>query len=621
MDSIIAKIWQGRFPSKSVNIGDVGLGGKHPIRLQSMTNTSTLKIDDTVEQSLRIIEAGADFVRISVPNKKSAENLGEIKKHIRVTGHNTPLIADIHYNPGVALIAARIAEKIRINPGNYGSAPSFERQITGKDDYNRELEQIHENISQLLVVCREYGTVIRIGTNHGSLSPRILYRYGNTAEGMVQATLEYIKIFEDHGFYNTVISLKSSDPLIMIDACRKMADALMKRKVKYPMHLGVTEAGSSDEGRIRSAVGICSLLNDGIGDTIRISLSEPPEKEMHFAGKIVKGFEKSYMISENEKSYFPETEKFMITTKLQKKLPNVPFEYPVVISARNNTNRRYEKENEYKTQGFLPPDFIYCEKQVEKTTQKIILPYSLWKKQSNDGIYPLINIQDLKEAKNIKSELKFFHVKTTDISKKDIKSVSSVKGNIIILETSFGTSVRNIIAFLNRVVTHGPVPVILKYSSDLDDRQELLVELSKKPGYLVAEGIINGLWLDSDDANKYHENTMLAYSLFQAAGKRITTNRYISCPTCARTPFDLQQIAEEVKRNTQHFRGLKIAVMGCAVNGPGEMADADYGLVGAGKGEIHLYKKQQIMKKNIEPQRAVSELVNLIEKSEALKKN
>ncbi len=620
MHAMIEKSWQGRFPTKAVNVGDVGLGGNHPIRLQSMTNTSTLNTKETVEQCLRIIEAGADYVRISVPNIKSAENLSEIKKHIREAGYNTPLIADIHYNPKIAIIAARNVEKIRINPGNYGFKATFDRQITTKINYDEELEQIHKNISSLLLVCREYGTAIRIGTNHGSLSPRILYRYGNTAEGMVKAASEYLDIFEDYGFYNTVIALKSSNPIVMIDAYRQMADAMMKRKLRYPMHLGVTEAGARDEGRIRSALGICSLLSDGIGDTIRVSLSEEPENEIFFAKKITKSFEKSYMTNGNRKRHFSEPEKFFIIERIRKKLPDKPFKLPVVISTCDDKkNIQPQNEDESKTQNYPSPDFTYCNKLTKTYSGNLILPYSSLEKQNNPGIFPLFCIEDLNKAKKDKSSLKFVFIKSADIFRKEVKSVLSLKGSVIILETTFETSLMDIIAALHRIYTYGSVPVILKCVTHRDDREQLIVEVSKLYGYMVIEGIINGLWIDSDDTSRSNMNTMLAYSLLQAAGKRITTNQYISCPTCARTSYNLEETIEEVKKLTQHLKGLKIAVMGCVVNGPGEMADADYGLVGSGNGKIHLYKKQQIIKKNVEQKKAVSELVNLIENFEKMK--
>ncbi len=609
MHEAINKSWHGRFPAKEVIIGDIGLGGNNPVRTQSMTNTATHNTKETVEQCLRIIEAGADFVRISTPNIKSARNLAEIKKHIRAAGYNTPLIADIHYKPDVALIAARIAEKIRINPGNYCSAASFEKQTINEKNYTNELEVIHKNISPLLEICKEYGTAIRIGTNHGSLSPRILYRYGNTAEGMVQATLEYLKILEDFGFYKTVISLKSSSPAIMIEAYRQIACALIKRKHCYPLHLGVTEAGAQDEGRVRSAVGICSLLNDGIGDTIRVSLSEEPEKEIPFAKKIIKTYEKNNLSHKSEKPLFRESDKFKILSKIKNKLPNKPSEYPVVISTCIPESTISLKE---KSKQHQKPDYVFCNEIVKTNSEKLILPYKLWKEQNSSDIYPLISISDISSTVNIKANTKFILVKTTDITKEELKSVCSVKDAVLVLETYLPTPTDTIIDFVKEVLSTCSMPVVLKTTTNISDREQLIIDLANLYGYLISEGVINGIWVDSKDNIKNNETALLSFSLLQATGKRITTNQYISCPTCARTSFNLQEVIEDVKKQTQHFKGLKIAIMGCVVNGPGEMADADYGLVGSGRGKIHLYKKQKIIKKNIEQKNAAKELAKLI---------
>ncbi len=616
MHTVITKSWHGRFPSKAINVGEVGLGGKYPIRLQSMTNTNTLNISETVDQCLRIIEAGADFVRISVPNKKSAESLNEIRELIRSAGYRTPIIADIHFNPNIALIAARIADKIRINPGNYSTRAGFDLKAGKENDYENELERINEKITPLLLVCKEYGTAIRIGTNHGSLSPRILHRYGNTAEGMVQATLEYIRIFEDHGFYNTVISIKSSDPLIMINAYRLMCEKLYKHKINYPLHLGVTEAGTGDEGRIRSAIGICSLLTDGIGDTIRISLSENPEHEIPFAKKITNAFEKYFIVSEDKKTKFSEPEKFSIINKIRKKIPENPFKQPIVISSCDELNNNNE-EDKQQFGNDQQPDFVFCNSLKIPGIQNFILPFSLWKKHNAPQTFPLLGLKEIKEAKNIKSPYIFFDAKPDEITKKEIRSIYSVKGSVLIISTSNETNTRDIIELISNICHYGPVPIILKYSTNQDDWEKTIIEVSRMPAYLINEMIINGLWLDLFNKSLKHKSTFMAFSLLQSTGIRIATTQYISCPTCARTTFNMPQILTDVKNKTQHFKGLKIAVMGCVVNGPGEMAGADYGLVGAGNNKIHVYKKQQIIKKNIEEKNAVSILVNLIEKEQA----
>ena len=617
MQTIITKNWDGRFPTRAINVGNVGLGGKYPIRLQSMTSTPTLDTIATVEQSLRIIEAGADFVRISVPNIKSAENLAEIKKKITEAGYKTPLIADIHFNPKIALVAARIADKIRINPGNYSTLASFNKKNFNENDYNKEIEEIHKKINPLLLVCREYGTAIRIGTNHGSLSQRILHQYGNTAEGMTQATLEYLRIFEDHGFYNTVISLKASNPLIMIDAYRQMAEALLKRKITYPMHIGVTEAGAGDDGRIRSALGICSLLNDGIGDTIRVSLSENPENEIPFAKKITQSFEKHFLVkNDKEKTDFDETEKFAVINEIRNKIPKKPFDKPVVISSCYKEHNLSQEEFENQAQNTLKPDFVYCAEHTKKHESNLIIPLSSWKENKNPNTFPLLKLNEVQDAKNIKTTPVFLYAEPSEISIKEIKAVSAVKGAVLILSVHSATNIRNIIEHINNIYRYKPVPVIINYTSKYDDREKTIVEIAGIIGYMATERILNGLWINTHNAKENNITTMLSYSLLQAAGLRITSNQYISCPTCARTSYNLQEVLEEVKKHTQHIKGLKIAVMGCVVNGPGEMADADYGLVGAASGKIHIYKKQQIIIKNIDQKNAAPELVKQIEKFE-----
>lgn len=612
MHTIIKKNWQSRFPSKVINIGDIALGGNNPVRVQSMTNTSTQNIKDTTNQCFRIIEAGSDFVRVSVPNVKSAGNLAEIKKNIRAAGYNTPVIADIHFNPEVALVSARIAEKIRINPGNYGTKASFNKSTLYKNDYDNELKQIHENISPLLKVCKEYGTAVRIGTNHGSLSPRILCRYGNTAEGMVNATLEYVKIFESLGFYNTVISLKSSNPLVMINAYRLIAESLLNQNIQYPLHIGVTEAGAGEEGRIRSAAGICPLLEDGIGDTIRVSLSEDPEKEIPFAKKIANAFQKKHCnTSIEEKPKVLGAEKFEILEEIRKRTDNKPFEKPVVIDSCDKFEKHARQASENIKHEQLP-DFIFCKTIKDAYETGYIMPFALWKEQDKRDVYPMFDMSEINEAVKTNSSIKFFQVAIEEVSEDELKSLSSAKGAVLILNIDFESDNELVIRFISRLYQNGSATAILKAVSQKRNWEEFIVEVCRTFGYLSIERIIGGIWIESEtDANR-DKTIRLAYSLLQATGVRITTAQYISCPTCARTSFDLQKVLKEVKDKTQHMKGIKIAVMGCIVNGPGEMADADYGLVGAGNAKIHLYKKREIIKRSIEQENAASELVKVI---------
>ncbi len=609
MHSIITKKWRGRLPVRVVNVGNVPIGGNYQIRIQSMTNASTLDINDTVVQCLKMIESGVDLVRISVPNIKSAENLSEIKKQIRLAGYKTPIIADIHFNPKIAIVAAKIVEKIRINPGNYYfSGYNNAKEISNN---SKELEEIYEKISPLLLVCKDYGTAIRIGTNHGSLSPRVIEKYGNTSEGIVQATLEYLKIFEDQGFYNTVISLKASNPLIMIDAYRKMAEIMYSRNISYPMHLGVTEAGIGDEGRINSATGICALLNDGIGDTIRVSLSESPEKEIPFAKKIAKEFDKSFtVINESKKSDFNEIEKFRDFERIRNNSIRKIFDDIIVIGSNKECDKNSEKDNKKNK-----PDFLFSESLFENNSdRKLIVPISIWQKNYNNT-FPLI---DIKEIDKIKKEnlynvsFIFINAEITEISKDIIKSVSALKNSSIILRISKRDSVYSILEAI-RFINSYKMPVIIKFEIGSNDWEEIIVQASNIPGYFLAENLINGLWVNINNDFFNKKGSELAFYLLQSFGLRITSNRYISCPTCARTSFDLPKIVNELKSKMKGESGLKIAIMGCVVNGPGEMADADYGLIGAGEGKMHIYKKKDVIKKNVQQENAVKELVKIIQ--------
>jgi (E)-4-hydroxy-3-methylbut-2-enyl-diphosphate synthase len=506
----------GKFISKPVNIGGIFLGGNYPIRIQSMTNTNTLDTKASVAQCIRIIEAGADYVRLTAQGIKEAENLTNIKRELRKAGFETPLIADIHFNPAAAEKAAAIVEKVRINPGNYADKrASFVKTELSEKEYHEELERIHERVLPLINICRENNTAIRIGINHGSLSDRIMTRYGNTPEGMVQSAREFIKIFRAENFNSLVLSMKSSDTGVVVEANRKLVRMMQNEGVAYPVHLGVTEAGEGEDGRVRSAAGIGALLAEGTGDTIRVSLSEDPELEIPVAKDILH---------------------FIGGSSGRVKEPAYPLPFrpggihyrPEVITYRNNEFFN-EKGDLYhgKILTFHAEEFPSIHKQSD---EKVILN-------------PVFS--------------------EDDPGKLALKT-AALTGRYFILRQADGICITN----------RGSIP------------EEKLKEIS--------------------------------FSILQATEARITRTRYISCPTCGRTKFNLQEVVRKVKASTGHLTGLKIAVMGCIVNGPGEMAGADYGYVGAGEGKVHIYRGTKPVIKNVPEEEAIKELLKIIEEDHTI---
>lgn len=503
------KLW--KYKSSVINVGTVPLGGDNPVRIQSMTNTDTNNTKASVAQCIRIIEAGADFVRLTAQGIKEATNLENIKKQLRKAGFETPLIADIHFNPAAAETASRIVEKIRINPGNYADkrATFTKKDITEKE-YNEEIEKIHQRLLPLINICRENNTVIRLGINHGSLSDRIMSRYGNTPSGMVISAMEYIKIFHSENFHNLVLSVKSSDTVVLVEANRLLVKMLGKFGLYYPVHLGVTEAGEGEDGRIRSAAGIGTLLSEGIGDTIRVSLSEEPENEIPVAKEII-----TFLGGREQRVKTP-------LRPVDIKIHNTVY-HPEVISYKDG---RYLKENGDPYKGRM---LIF----------KAFTP-------------PLLSGKEKEPV------------------------------------------------FLNPVFSE-------------DDPVKLSIDAAALLGRYFILRQADGLCITNSGTIQGEELTKLAFSILQATEARITRNKYISCPTCGRTKFNLQEAVKKVKEATAHLTGLKIAIMGCIVNGPGEMAGADYGYVGSSPGKVHIYRGIDPVYKNIPEKEAVEKLVKLIE--------
>ena len=610
--------------TRVVHIGSVPLGGDYPIRIQSMTNTDTLDTRASVAQCIRIIEAGADYVRLTAQGIREAENLSIIKKELRKAGFNTPLIADIHFNPAAAETAARLVEKVRINPGNYADKrASFEKLEFTEKEYNEELERIHSKLLPLINICREHKTVIRIGINHGSLSDRIMTRFGNTPEGMVFSALEFIRIFRAENFSDLVLSMKSSDTSIMIEATRMLVNMMKNEGLSYPLHLGVTEAGEGEDGRIRSASGIGALLAEGIGDTIRVSLSENPEEEIPVAKKLAAFYPRGVSI---------DAPKGPLTFNIPSIKPEIlkRVNGPLVVS--NMTIYNDLDVTAYIKAGFISDaktgqilktdgsvDLIIAKNCPEVIPEDvlIILPYRIWyNKKENNSVYPLFSPETFHES-TIRSEK--LNVLLTG-SNFNIDYLKNTDPDTTLLIFTFNPEKEKYAAdiFLNELTEKKLLlNIVLNPVFRENYIEDLQIKASSLLGRYVIDRRVTGISITNTGDIDLKEVTALAFSILQCTETRITRTMYLSCPTCGRTKFNLQESVRKVKEATGHLKGLKIAVMGCIVNGPGEMAGADYGYVGAAEGKVHIYKGTVPVLKNIPEENAVKELLKVIEKDRA----
>lgn len=620
-----------RLKTREVFIGDVPLGGNNPIRIQSMTTTDTMDTIATVEQSIRIIEAGGDYVRITAPSMNEAKNLENIKKELRARGYKAPLIADIHFTPNAAEMAARIVEKVRVNPGNYADKKKFAIYNYTDELYDQELERIREKFSPLVKICKEYGTAMRIGTNHGSLSDRIMSRYGDTPLGMVESALEFLRICEDLNYHQIVLSMKASNPQVMIQAYRLLIIKMHEEGMNYPLHLGVTEAGDGLDGRIKSSVGIGTLLEDGIGDTVRVSLTEEPEFEIPVCKELVD----RYTNRGNSKEIKPLEE--------ESALPYNPLDYtrrktfavdkignhhvPVVILTPNADmiqNPAYLNEAGYEYNAELDkwniadiaPDYIYLgehdiEYELPGTLHKIF-DYTFWQNHKDkDNTFPLFNMHEYLSAESKSDRLNFLTLTTDDVYFGDLEFLKSETKCVIIL-TSINDNYladirRSFIELMNKGIK---IPVIIKRNYQNISEDNLMLYSATDFGGLLIDGFGDGIWLEGSAGIETQNNT--SFGILQATRTRISKTEYISCPSCGRTLFDLQETTAKIRSRTNHLKGVKIAIMGCIVNGPGEMADADYGYVGSGVGKITLYKGKEVVKRSIDTDIAVDELITLI---------
>lgn len=622
-----------RFITREVKIGDLLLGANHPIRVQSMTTTDTMNTLATVEQSIRMIDAGCELVRITAPSINEAKNLENIKNELRKRGYNTPLCADIHFTPNAAEHAARIVEKVRVNPGNYADKKKFEVIDYTDAAYHEELERIRERFTPLVKICKEYGTAMRIGTNHGSLSDRILSRYGDTPAGMVESAFEFLRICEDNNFYNIVISMKASNTQVMVQAYRLLVAKMKETNRNYPLHLGVTEAGEGEDGRIKSAVGIGTLLEDGLGDTIRVSLTEDPEFEIPVARNLVDRYsnrKNHSLISEIPKNtqlpYNPfEYEKRKTREVINVGNPNVPrviadfsMKEKITPASLFSIGYNYSVPQDKWNLTDMAVDYIYCGDKIADFeipgTLGFIYNSETWKSQKNKSrTYPLFCAEEYFNSKERSSELNFVAVDIHSLSKDFISRISNEKSIVLIADTfneHAMPELRRMIIELE--LNKCNVPVILKRNyNGLNESQFQLFSATDLGGLLI-DGLGDGIWIKQKDCVSAQVCNSTAFGILQATRTRISKTEYISCPSCGRTLFDLQETTQKIRSKTNHLKGIKIGIMGCIVNGPGEMADSDYGYVGTGAGKISLYKGKEVVKKNITSETAVDELIALI---------
>jgi len=622
-----------RYKTRVVTIGDVPLGGDNPIRIQSMTTTDTMNTIATVEQSIRMIDAGCEYVRITAPSIKEAQNLELIKKELRARGYNAPLIADIHFTPNAAELAARIVEKVRVNPGNYADKKKFENIEYTDATYVSELDRIRERFTPLVKICKEYGTAMRIGTNHGSLSDRILSRYGDTPLGMVESALEFLRICEDNNYYNIVLSMKASNPQVMVQAYRLLILKMQELNMNYPLHLGVTEAGEGEDGRIKSAVGIGTLLEDGIGDTVRVSLTEDPEFEIPVAKNLIE----RYSNRVNHKA-IPEIVRLPYSPyDFQKRVSkdaqniggsNVPrviadfsekqkitpaslfavgYNYSVPLDKWNLTDQACD----YIFAGDNTIDF-----QIPGTLG-LIFNASTWNNLSDTTrSYPLFKLADFLSADKKSEQLNFVSVSIDDILTLSNTTIASFSVPVVfVLETSnehgMAEQRRIFVEFLNNSIS---IPVIIKRNYSNVPEEKFQLHASTDFGALFLDGFGDGIWISQTNCTSAKNVNAIAFGILQATRTRISKTEYISCPSCGRTLFDLQETTAKIRSRTDHLKGIKIGIMGCIVNGPGEMADADYGYVGTGIDKITLYKGREVVERNVNSDKAVDALVELIKK-------
>ncbi len=584
----------------SVKIGKVFIGSDHSIKTQSMTTASTMDTKQSVDEAIRIIQAGGKLVRFTAPNINEAKNLLNIKNALVAKGYDDPLVADIHFTPNAALEASKIVEKVRINPGNYVDKKKFEVKEYDDKSYQDELLKIEEKFIPLINSCKENKVAMRIGTNHGSLSDRVMNRFGDTPLGMVESAMEFLRICKQNDYDQIVLSMKSSNPIVMIHAYRLLVKSMENENMHYPLHLGVTEAGDGLDGRIKSALGIGTLLTEGIGDTIRVSLTEDPEFEIPAAEKIL---EKIDSISEKIRLKNTDKRAFSFFKRETESIKNIGEKNPPIVIS-NSSN---DFEGNF-------PDYLFIDNLDNlDDSKKYIIEGKDWNENLSKNIFPYFNsLKDFRKSEAVSNTLNFIEIELSKITNTIIQTFSN---NVVIVLNVDNANRHDLLSAFNFLEEKRiKIPVILKGSYQSSDFEKVAIDASIDIGSILLEGMGNGIWIQTKDFDsKINE---LSFLILQNTRTRIFKTDYISCPSCGRTKFDLQETTALVKEHTNHLKGLKISVMGCIVNGPGEMADADYGYVGSGDGVISLYKGKELVKRNISSEQAVDELIQLIKEND-----
>jgi len=642
-----------RLKTREVSVGNLLIGNHHPVRVQTMTTTDTMDTMATVEQTIRCIEAGAELVRITAPSKKEAENLLNIKHELRQRGYDVPLIADIHFTPNAAEIAARIIEKVRVNPGNYVDKKKFELIDYTDAEYLEETERIRTRFTPLVKICKEYGTAMRIGTNHGSLSDRIMSRYGDTPMGMVESAMEFLRIARGENYHNIVLSMKSSNPQVMVQAYRLLVQQMQAEFNEcYPLHLGVTEAGDGEDGRIKSAIGIGTLMEDGIGDTIRVSLTEDPEFEIPVCQDLVKRYTGRAFHQPVKELIKVPYDPFNYSRRVSTPVSNIGGKHvPVVIADYMQTaditpdslqaiGYVYDAATDKWTIRDAAADYLYTGGKILDFalpgTLKVIVDHASWMSAPDKEKY--VPLFQGKSYSGSKEKSSWMNVVGLDVDKEEAYEMIAEFQNDPTVVLCIWSSNLHTMASVRRYISelmnrHIVCPVILAVESQEPAMDDQLIAFSTNAGALLLDGMGDGIWLMNDPDNmqnikvtgrtyleaknnhQFINNT--SFSILQATRTRISKTEYISCPSCGRTLFDLQETTAKIRAVTNHLKGVKIAIMGCIVNGPGEMADADFGYVGSGPGKITLYRGKEVIKRSVNSDVAVEELINLLKENGA----
>ncbi|MEP4534538.1 MAG: (E)-4-hydroxy-3-methylbut-2-enyl-diphosphate synthase [Cyclobacteriaceae bacterium] len=623
-----------RRKSLEVQIGNVPLGGENPIRVQSMTTIDTMDTEGSIAQSIKMVESGCEYVRITAPSIKEAENLRQIKAGLRARGIDVPLVADIHFTPNAAELAAQIVEKVRVNPGNYADKKKFEEIEYTDEAYQAELNRIEEKFTPLVQICKDNNTAMRIGTNHGSLSDRIMSRYGDTPLGMVESALEFIRICEKNEYYDLVVSMKSSNPQVMVQAYRLLVQKLEEEGLKpYPLHLGVTEAGEAEDGRIKSALGIGTLLEDGLGDTVRVSLTEEPEIESPVARILVDRLNDRTahdpIVGVDHSNYDPFNYQKRKTVEVinfgggnvPRVIGDLSCHADVKVEDLKALGHFYLPVLDKWTMNDLGADYVYSGSHkigfMLPNGLREIVDHDVWKQLENKSeALPLLTKEQFLIGGEMHQQLNFISVFEDQLGDEFLVKLAQVSNCVLILKTSNKhamAALRN--AFFKLSLHNNQIPVVVQRTYGTVSEDAMMMFPATDIGGLLIDGFGDGIMLCSESeadltvVKKYNE---ISFGILQAARTRITKTEYISCPSCGRTLFDLQETTAMIRKRTDHLKGVKIGIMGCIVNGPGEMADADYGYVGSGKGKITLYKGKEVMKRGVPSAKALDELIELI---------